>query len=163
MQRLLPLGVVFSFLLVAADARAQTGPFNVTVVSGPAYQINGATQPTITLTRGQTYTFNLDSSVDNFHPFHIKTAAVSGTPGAVNDYNVGVTNNGNGATPLTFAVQASAPPSLVYECGIHSFMVGTIQIVDPPPVAPAGGTYAMAALVLALGVAGVVTRRRVAR
>lgn len=166
MRRLFSIGVALFLVLVLrpTNAPAQTGPFNVTVVSGPAYQINGVTQLPLTLTRGQQYTFNLDSTV-GAHPFHIKTSAVtSGTPGSINDYNVGVTNNGTGASPLTFAVQAGAPSSLVYQCGIHTFMQGAIQVVDPPAAAPAGGTVAMALLVVALGAAGVAAaRKRVAR
>jgi hypothetical protein len=152
--------IVAAFIvLVPAIARSQAQTFNVSVAF-PSYLVNGATDPSLQLTRGQTYAFSLDSSV-SAHPFHIKTAAVtSGSPGSINDYNSGVTNNGTGGDTLTFVVPSDAPSSLVYQCGIHTFMTGPIQIVSPAPPVPAMGSLATTLLVLALGGGALFVSRR---
>ena len=50
---------------------------------------------------------------------------------AANAYNDGITGNGTESGILTFAVPASAPPQLFYNCEFHSSMTGTLNIVDP--------------------------------
>ena len=94
------------------------------------YVINDVNDPTLTLVRGRTYTFAINTPN---HPFYIKTNAVTGSSAS---YNNGVTGNGIGSGTLTFAVPASAPNSLVYICSLHSAMQGTLIITNPPP-APA--------------------------
>ena len=90
----------------------------------------------------------------------IKTAAVtSGSPGSINDYNSGVTNNGTGNDTLTFTVPSDAPASLVYQCGIHTFMTGPIQISSPAPASAMGG-LAVATLALGLCAAAFASFRR---
>jgi hypothetical protein len=112
------------------------------------------------LTRGQTHRF--DVSAVSGHPLHITTAAAGSPPGFTNDVATGVSNNGSGVSPLSFTVPASGKGAFVYQCGIHSFMLGTIQVVHAPP-APALGAYAAALLVLALGAAGIAALQRSAR
>ncbi|MDW8309959.1 MAG: hypothetical protein RMK20_11360, partial [Verrucomicrobiales bacterium] len=46
--------------------------------------------------------------------------------------DVGVTNNGATSGNVIFAVQASAPGTLFYQCGNHSAMNGVLNIVSPP-------------------------------
>ncbi len=61
---------LFAFLAVMLlPVYAFAADFNVSVMSSPtlAYVINGQTEPTLTLTRGKTYTFGLDSTV-SAHP-----------------------------------------------------------------------------------------------
>jgi hypothetical protein len=100
--------------------------FNVTSSGSTAYIINGTnSNPTLTLTRGLTYTFNI-SAIG--HPFLIKTTSNTGT---ANSYNVGVTNNGIASGTLTFVVDANAPSQLYYICEYHGSMVGVINIVNP--------------------------------
>src|SRR5258708_37455244 len=72
-------------------------------VSGtfPTYTINGQGNPTLTLTRGQTYTFDVNASG---HPFFIKTAQVTGSGST---FDTGVTNNGVTVGTLTFTVPDS--------------------------------------------------------
>jgi plastocyanin len=97
--------------------------YNVTNSGASAYTINGASNPTLTLVRGQTYFFTVNASG---HPFWIKTAATTGTG---DQYNTGVTNNGDDVGGITFTVAAGAPNTLYYICQFHSSMQGTINII----------------------------------
>jgi hypothetical protein len=93
---------------------------------GSFYAINGAQpNPTITLTRGVTYSFGINTAAD--HPFAIVSDLNTGTP-----YQNGVTNNNISNGNLFFHVPTNAPNTLYYICSIHLFG-GQINIVDPPP------------------------------
>jgi len=99
--------------------------FTVTAPNAPSsYNINGTEGATLTLQRGQTYTFAVNATG---HPFYIMT-----TPGinTANAYSSGVTNNGIQNGTLTFAVPSNAPNTLYYDCSVHSAMVGTINITN---------------------------------
>ena len=100
--------------------------FNVTNDGSSNYLINGQSDPTLTLTEGQTYTFNVNASG---HPFWIKTVSSTGTG---NSYNSGVTNNGTDNGTITFVVPYDAPSTLYYNCQFHSSMAGIINITDVP-------------------------------
>jgi hypothetical protein len=89
-----------------------------------SYRLNGYANPTITVIRGQTYTFTVDAMG---HPFWIKTAQSTGTGDA---YNTGVTNNGDDVGTITWTVDLDAPSTLYYNCQYHSVMRGTITVVD---------------------------------
>jgi hypothetical protein len=111
--------------------------FNVTNNGTGNYVINGEVNPTLTLSVGQTYTFNI---IAVGHPFWIKTTQTTGTG---DTYNTGVTNNGTADGTITFVVPSNAPNPLYYNCQLHSSMRGIINIVgsssppappsDPPP------------------------------
>ena len=100
--------------------------FNVTNNGASNYIINGASNPTLTLIEGQTYTFNINSIG---HPFWIKTQISTGT---ANAYNDGVTNNGIDNGVITFVVPYNAPSTLYYVCQFHISMAGNINILDVP-------------------------------
>ena len=103
--------------------------FNVTNDGSSNYLINGQSDPTLTLTEGQTYTFNVNATG---HPFWIKTVSSTGTG---NTYNSGVTNNGTDSGTITFVVPYDAPSTLYYNCQFHSSMAGIINITDVPSTA----------------------------
>ena len=96
--------------------------FNVTNNGLDEYIINGMSNPTLTIKKGQTYTFNIDALG---HPFWIKTDTSTGTGNA---YNTGVTNNGTANGTITFVVSTDAPDTLYYNCQYHSSMAGTINV-----------------------------------
>ena len=96
--------------------------FNVTNSGSSAYIINGDSNPTLNLSKGQTYTFVIEAIG---HPFWIKTTPVTGTGNAYND---GVTNNGTDNGTITFIVPDEAPDTLYYICQIHGAMQGQINI-----------------------------------
>jgi len=94
---------------------------------GSYYVINGEETPLLTLTRGVTYTFAIETDIS--HPFQIATD-LGGTP-----YNDGVVNNNINSGTLTFTVPLDAPGLLFYICSVHLFG-GMIDIVDPPEPPP---------------------------
>jgi hypothetical protein len=136
----------------AGEIRGQIGDFAVSAPTIAAYVINGASNPSLTLTRGKTYQFQVDSTG---HPFFIKTAQVTGSGST---FDTGVTNNGTQLGTLSFTVPASAPSTLFYQCGVHTQMTGTIAIVSPP--VPATGVVAIAVLCALLLAGGLVALRR---
>jgi hypothetical protein len=108
--------------------RADAADFAVQNVGMTAYAINGNNNPTLTLQRGLTYTFSVNSPG---HPFDIKT---NSTTGSGDRYNNGVTGQGMTSGTLTFTVPADAPNSLLYHCEVHAAMTGPINIINPLPV-----------------------------
>jgi hypothetical protein len=119
---------------VAATGTATAADFTVFNVGSTAYNVNGAQNRTLTLTRGVAYTFAINASG---HPFFIKTARVIGLASA---FNTGVTGNGTDSGTLGFAVPQSAPNTLFYQCEFHGSMGGTIQVRDPSSVSPEAWT-----------------------
>ena len=123
------------WLEASSSALGEQGPTGVTGVSivdnfqvtnsgASAYTIDGASNPTLTLVRGQTYFFTVNASG---HPFWIQT--VSGAYSSGNIYSTGLTNNGAAVGGITFTVAAGAPNTLYYVCQYHSSMAGTILII----------------------------------
>lgn len=96
--------------------------YTITNSGMAAYTIDGSSNPSLTLFRGHTYTFNVSASG---HPFWIKTANVIGTGSA---YSTGVTNNGTESGTITFTVPSNAPATLYYQCQAHLPMYGTINV-----------------------------------
>ena len=100
--------------------------YTVTNSSANHYVIGGENDPTLYLSRGLTYTFNMNASG---HPFHIQT--VSGQYDSSNLYTSGVTVTGNRETgTITFVIPQDAPDILYYVCQYHQNMAGTIIISD---------------------------------
>ena len=101
--------------------------FNVTNSGASAYTFtgdgfsSGRNNPTLYLTRGKTYKFAMAASG---HPFQIR---VSNGGSA---YSTGVTNNGAQTGDILFTPDMNAPNNLVYQCTLHSGMVGDIVIID---------------------------------
>lgn len=102
-----------------------TTTFTVTGVNAPSsYTVNGTDNASLTLQRGQTYTFNISASG---HPFYIMSVQGTNTGNA---YSTGVTGNGTSSGTLTFTVPAGAPNTLYYDCSIHSSMTGVITVTN---------------------------------
>jgi hypothetical protein len=77
--------------------------------------------PTLYLARGKTYKFSVNASS---HPFQIRLSDGGSA------YSDGVTNNGAQVGDVIFTVPMNAPNSLVYQCTVHSGMVGDIVIFN---------------------------------
>jgi hypothetical protein len=151
---LLAVVSLFAFAIVSSPVRADAADFTVTVSDVAfAYVISGSVNPPLNLVRGRTYTFAVDAVG---HPFYIKTAQV---PGSGSTFDTGVTNNGAQSGTLTFAVPASAPATLFYQCGVHAEMTGPIHITNPP-AAPAVGLPGFVLLFVGFMAAAVFTLRR---
>ena len=103
---------LFSPAVFAAD-------FTVTS-PGFFYTINGnQPNPTLTLVRGQTYTFAINSSSD--HPFFINSP--------------GVQNNNISQGTITYTVPTAAA-NYNYFCSIHGFGAQILTVAPLPPPAP---------------------------
>jgi hypothetical protein len=113
-------------MLSLSHGASQAADFQVT--SPAVFSINGVGgNPTLTLERGRTYTFALNTS-PFFHPFFIGTSVGSGVaPAGVS----GANGSQPGTGTITFAVPTNAP-NCVYYCTAHLFS-GVIEMVDPAP------------------------------
>ncbi len=152
MNKLLVTFALFAVSILAKPGWAVAADFTVDSAGQGAYVINGQSNPTLQLTRGKTYTFNV---VVTGHPFWIKTFPEIGTSSS---YDTGVTNNGTSPGLVTFTVPANAPTQLYYQCQYHEPMNGTLSIVAAPVVAtatPASTAVSRSLLVLGLAVLGV--------
>lgn len=140
MRRLLLFAALGSglALLAGVPASAQT-VFTVTVVNKTAahpyfgqghpqgYAIDGVQGAALTLVKGNTYTFQMQSVPSN-HPFYVSTDAAGSGAGT---YTTGVTGTpATGNTTVTFAVPLSAPPTLWYQCTFHDFMGFRINVIS---------------------------------
>jgi len=107
-------------------AAPEPNTFNVTANGSSNYVINGSSNPTLSISEGQAYIFNINASG---HPFWIKTVSSNGTGNA---YSSGVTNNGTDNGTISFVVPYDAPSTLYYNCQFHLGMAGTINVTDVP-------------------------------
>jgi hypothetical protein len=80
--------------------------------------------PTVTLYRGQTYSFNVNSPRNNFY---IRSSLVNGMN---SNYNKGVTNNGTENGKVTFTVPYDAPDLLYYQSNQEPERAGKFLIAD---------------------------------
>lgn len=120
-------GTVFSITTDTASNGA-VAVINFDVVNlgggGAPYVINSVTpNPTITLQRGQRYTFTVNAPN---HPFWIKTTLTLGT----SDSYYGASNQGLTSGVMTFVVPQDAPNTLYYVCQYHLADRGTINIIN---------------------------------
>ena len=107
-----------------AVTEAPVTSYTVTASGSSAYRFSGggvdssADDPDLYLIRGQKYRFN--NTTGSSHPFAFRVSSGG------NAYTSGITGSQNGIQ--FFTVPLDAPSSLVYQCTIHSGMVGNIYI-----------------------------------
>ena len=121
-------GAMAIVLAVVLTGEAATNTFTVVNSGASAYAINGNNNPTLSLVRGFTYSFQINAPG---HPFWIKTVQGNGTGDA---YTNGVSGNQTQIGTLVFAVPTNAPSPLFYNCELHQLMTGQILIENPPSV-----------------------------
>jgi hypothetical protein len=97
--------------------------FNVVNSGTISYVINGDTNPNLTVVRGYSYFFTVNTSGSNFF---LKTAAGVGLS---NQYGLGVTNNGAAVGGILWTVDAGAPSTLYYQSQQNSGQTGTINVI----------------------------------
>lgn len=90
-----------------------------------AYLIDNLSNPTLTVTRGLTYTFTINASG---HPFWIQTTSGSYNSNMV--YSSNITNNGTQVGIITWNVSFDSPNTLYYVCQNHSVMNGAINVIN---------------------------------
>ena len=119
-------------ILIANNGTNTVSEIEVTHTGQAAYNFGiypGLDNPSITLYRGNTYKFILDTQG---HPFYIMTEpfktgiAEDGSTSVI--YSTGVSGNGTDKGTLTFTVPTSAPAVLYYQCGNHASMEGIFTI-----------------------------------
>jgi hypothetical protein len=98
--------------------------FSVTNSGTSHYLINTETNPELYLIRGLTYNFVVDAAG---HPFWIKTYP---SIGVGDQYNDGVTNNGQDNGTISFLVPLSAPNTLYYISQYESELAGQFNVID---------------------------------
>ena len=101
-----------------------SGTLNIAAVAG-AYEIHGIGNPTLIVRRGQTYTFNLNTSS---HPFYLQTTG-NGYQ-FTNIYGAGFSGTGQTSGEYEWVVPQNAPDELFYQCKFHSVMFGKITVLD---------------------------------
>jgi hypothetical protein len=147
--------VALMLLVLLFAVPAWAADFSVSPICCTGWLINGQTSPTLTLVRGNTYTFDVNAPD---HPFYIKTAPVNGSGST---WDEGVSNNGLEGGTLTFTVPADAPATLYYQCGVHSAMTGTIQVTSSQvPALGAGGAALVALIAVCCGWVAIHRNRR---
>jgi hypothetical protein len=97
--------------------------FNVVNSGTVAYVINGTSNADLTVVRGYSYFFTINTSGSNFF---IKTAQ---TTGLSNQYGLGVTNNGTATGGILWTVDAGAPSTLYYQSQQNAGQTGTINVI----------------------------------
>lgn len=117
-----------SYTFQVAQNAKETVNYRVGNQGNAAYLVDFVSNPTLTLARGNTYVFNIDTQ--GVYPFWIKTAPTTGTGDA---YSIGVTRNGASTGLVTFVVPQNAPDTLYYISQTVSNMGGQINIVDGTP------------------------------
>ena len=124
-------GTTLSSVSATGTAGSVTTALNtyvVTVVNdgGNKYRIRGVTAPTLTFTRGNTYTFDLSDSSNSGHPLAFKDALG-------NSFTAGVTTTGTPGTSgakVVIEVDARTFSSLRYYCTVHGNAMGNTITVN---------------------------------
>ena len=103
--------------------------YKVTALTNHEYTFDGGDikkteNPDITLKRGNTYIFDVETFG---HPFMIKTKQVIGPE---NLYEKGITNNATEFGKVTFTIPKDAPDTLFYICKFHKMMTGKLIITN---------------------------------
>jgi hypothetical protein len=111
-----------------AQNQTETVNYRVTNNNASSWNIDFSPNPTLTLTRGNTYVFNLSQSFP--WAFYFKTELSLGT---TNVYSDGVFNNGAGTGLITFTVPQDAPDTLFYCNDVQLNLRGQINIIDGTP------------------------------
>ncbi len=111
--------------------------YTVTNNGASAYTINGVSNPTLYVIRGNRYVFDINASG---HPFRLQTSINTGGYISGNQYTSGVTNPGTQVGTIIWEVPFDAPSTLYYVCEFHSSMGGLITVSDLGPTGPQGIT-----------------------
>ena len=111
--------------------------FAVTVDANPGtpppdnvFLINGVSQDTLTLVKGNTYWFDISDASNQGHPFILESAL--GQSLSITDYIIStVGSSGSAGSFVQLVIKPGAPTETIrYDCAIHDQMGGTISIVD---------------------------------
>tara|TARA_B100000575_G_scaffold285044_1_gene279843 strand:- start:4385 stop:6625 length:2241 start_codon:yes stop_codon:yes gene_type:complete len=137
------LAAISSDVTSLANAIGSATTFTVTVAQSGGinvFYIDGSANPTLTLTRGSSYIFDLSDSSNSGHPLVFKD-------GSGNAYSTGVTSTGSAGSSgsqVQIDVASNAPSSLRYACSVHGNGMGnTITVVSSSLATVASNTTSM--------------------
>lgn len=110
-------------IIVTVSRKTSTHPF-YGQGSDVGYVINGIPGGTLNLERGKTYTFQINAPG---HPFYFTTSPKGGQgmPGSLMNNQKPVAEG-----TLTFMVRSSLPSSFYYQCAVHDYMGGQVNIIN---------------------------------
>ena len=94
------------------------------------FAIDGVQGKELTLVRGVTYSFNVNTPG---HPFVITTSSVGTGANSGQIITAGVTNGNTTSGIMTFTPSAATPNLLYYMCNVHANMGWKINIIDAQP------------------------------
>jgi len=97
----------------------------VSSVDSTEFIIDGVSNPTLTLIRGETYVINVDSPN---HPFWIQFVEAPFDAGSV--VEEGILNNGTQSGNIIFSVSSQAQSTLYYVAENSVLMSGVINVID---------------------------------
>ena len=117
-----------SYNFIIAQNNANAIDYRVTNNGTSSWAIDYEPNPTLTLVRGNTYTWNLEQTGP--YKFYIKTEESFGT---TNVWSSGVTNNGAYTGLVSFTVPQDAPDVLYYCNDIEFNLRGQMNIIDATP------------------------------
>lgn len=133
------LAAISSDVTSLANAIGSATTFAVTVAGG-VFVIDGSANPTLTLTRGSSYIFDLSDNSNSGHPLVFKDSLG-------NAYSTGVTSTGSAGSSgaqVQIDIASNAPSSLRYACSVHGNGMGnTITVVSSSLATVASNTTSM--------------------
>ena len=115
-------GTSYSQTFVVTVAAKSSNNTNCTAGSANAYYIDGEECPSLALTAGQSYKFDVSASSTSTHPFKISDTAESGT------YSMTVVGNQGTSGAYVGITVPSNNSTMYYWCGAHSGMGNSLQI-----------------------------------
>ena len=120
------LAAISSDITSLANAIGASTTYAVTV-SGGVFYLDGASNPALTLTRGNTYIFDQSDSSNSGHPLAFRDSSD-------NSYTTGVTvtgTAGQAGAKVQIDIANNAPASLKYYCTVHGNGMGnSITVVN---------------------------------
>ncbi len=124
------LDVAETFTVTVESIEGTDYPYSEENNVGVAYAIDGEVGAVLSLERGKTYEFELGSSVGDGpngqpHPFYVGETA-EGQGG--DEFRDDPAKQTSGV--VLFTPPSNAPDSLFYQCNLHRFMGGKMEIVD---------------------------------
>ncbi|TAN78879.1 MAG: hypothetical protein EPN14_06250 [Gallionella sp.] len=110
---------------VVTETKDKTHPHYAEGVES-GFTVNGVQGRTLTLVRGKTYTFEVDTGVT--HDFYFSTKPIGW---GMDTLTAGIKGQYTYKGIVTFKPAAETPDTVYYSCRNHKYMGGDIRIVNP--------------------------------
>lgn len=110
---------------VVTETKDKTHPHYAEGVA-TGFVVDGVQGRTLTLVRGKTYTFGIDTGIT--HDFYFSTKPIGW---GMDTLTTGVKGNYTYKGVVTFTPTAETPDIVYYSCRNHKYMGGDVHIVNP--------------------------------